>query len=548
MRTVAWTGTALVVLGTFGPNGFAGDRPGSQSKPEIQTARTPLPERAPTPERSETVQSRGAEQPDDRASKSTIKSREQDRPPAQGGAKSEKSEQQHKAEDNKTPDTVAEWLQQMLKPSKQPITSAEPVAKSQASSPKAPKPHISPNTPQLVFEKPELLAPNLSQKSLARALALGFKPNGTSALPNLGLGFTRLLAPDGLSADQAKELLRQALPEQGLEINQTYRIYRTATGGETGSKPPGPATPMATPCGTDRCFGASAIKWQAQVSSCAKNVKIGVVDTAIEATHLALTSPPVTPKPDDISAAFVGAPRASSWHGTGVLALLAGGANSTVRGLIPDAKYYLADIFTPDTNGVPTSDTATLLAALNWLGKRDVNIINMSLAGPHDELLKKAIEALSRKGIIFIAAVGNEGPTAPPTYPSAYEQVIAVTAINRDLSNYRHAVRGDHVDIAAPGVGIWTAMPDGKGAYHSGTSFAVPFVTAAVAAIYNQLQEKTKAGVLKRLEFVDLGAPGRDPIFGHGLLIAPTSCEPLPNTNHARAPLTAVNARAAGSR
>ncbi len=49
-----------------------------------------------------------------------------------------------------------------------------------------------------------------------------------------------------------------------------------------------------------------------------------------------------------------------------------------------------------------------------------------------------------------------------------------------------HANRGDYIDVAAPGVRVWTALPNNKEGAQSGTSFAAPFVTAIVAAIYKQ--------------------------------------------------------------
>ena len=67
-------------------------------------------------------------------------------------------------------------------------------------------------------------------------------------------------------------------------------------------------------------------------------------------------------------------------------------------------------------------------------------------------------------------------------------------------------------------------MPGSKEGYHSGTSFATPYVTAALAAIYAQLPVNSPADVLKHLRYRDLGAPGPDPIYGQGLLVAPVSC------------------------
>ena len=108
------------------------------------------------------------------------------------------------------------------------------------------------------------------------------------------------------------------------------------------------------------------------------------------------------------------------------------------------------------------TDTISLLKALEWMKANDVKLINMSFAGPRDELVKDEIEELSSKGITFVAAAGNEGPAAEPAYPAAYPQVIAVTAVTKDLHNYRYANRGDHIDVAAPGVDIWTAVPGGR--------------------------------------------------------------------------------------
>jgi len=184
----------------------------------------------------------------------------------------------------------------------------------------------------------------------------------------------------------------------------------------------------------------------------------------------------------------------------------------------------IADIFHADADGQPASDTLSMLRALDWLEAEKVKIVNMSLSGPHDELVLRAIARLSAKGILLVAAAGNDGPGAGPSYPAAYNNVIAVTAVGKDLQNYRYANRGDYIDIAAPGVSIWTALPGSKVGYHSGTSFATPYVTAALAAIYNWRAVKSKPEALKQLAFKDLGAPGRDPIYGEGLLVAPTAC------------------------
>ena len=99
-------------------------------------------------------------------------------------------------------------------------------------------------------------------------------------------------------------------------------------------------------------------------------------------------------------------------------------------------------------------------------------------------MLHHGVRELTKAGIVVVAAAGNEGPSAPPGYPAAYEEVIAVTAVDRNLAAYRYANRGDHIDLAAPGVDVWTALPDRREGPQTGTSFAVPYVTAVVAVAH----------------------------------------------------------------
>jgi subtilisin family serine protease len=171
-----------------------------------------------------------------------------------------------------------------------------------------------------------------------------------------------------------------------------------------------------------------------------------------------------------------------------------------------------------------TTDTVSLLAALEWMRAFDVKIINMSFSGPKDDLVEKAIERMHREGVQFVAAVGNDGPAAAPSYPASYQPVIAVTAISKELRNYPYANRGERVDLAAPGVDIWSAVPGAREGYHTGTSFAAPYVTAMLATIYNQTHVRQKQNLLDQLTVIDLGPKGRDPIYGRGLMVTPASC------------------------
>ena len=430
----------------------------------------------------------------------------------------------------KVPGTVAEWLDDIFKPSKTiaPAAPSQAAPKSKAAT-GAGRPVPRDAVASDLFGRPELLTARLSAPDLARAVSLGFATNGNVRASGLNLSLTRLLAPSGVSAENALQMLRDSLPDQDIGINQKYRIYHPSNGAipadhESTTRD---AVPMATPCGTDRCFGPSIINWQPALKECAKSVRIGVIDTGSDLSHPAFKNKTIETR--RLSPQL----RAKSpdWHGTGVLALLAGEERSGTPGLIPGARFYLADIFYADADGSPASDTASIIEALAWLKSMKADVINMSFSGPPDDNMKRAIDELTSDGILLVAAAGNDGPAAPPSYPAAYDPVIAVTAVNKDLLSYRHASRGDHIDVAAPGVDIWTAQPGGLGTYHSGTSFAVPYVTAVLAVIHNQLKPRTKASFLDSIATLDLGDPGRDPIYGNGLVLAPLSCVPLPASN-----------------
>jgi subtilisin family serine protease len=147
-------------------------------------------------------------------------------------------------------------------------------------------------------------------------------------------------------------------------------------------------------------------------------------------------------------------------------------------------------------------------------------VINMSLSGPANEVLQKAIAAAQAKGIVIVAAAGNNGAGAEPSYPAAYAGVVAVTAVDQDLNVYPRATRGPYVDLAAPGVNVWTAASQGSGALRTGTSYAVPFVSAAAGLLLASHPEWDTKAIQARLEESarDLGEPGRDPTFGFGLI------------------------------
>jgi minor extracellular protease Epr len=247
---------------------------------------------------------------------------------------------------------------------------------------------------------------------------------------------------------------------------------------------------------------------------CAAPVKVGMIDTAINTEHPAFAPDRIILR--DFLGEKFDAPRA---HGTAVAGLLVG-SGAALQPLLPKAQLYAASVFYPRNQYSQGATMMDLVHALNWLAGEKVSVINMSLAGPDNHILRSVISRITEQGIVVIAAAGNEGPAAPPMYPAAYAEVIAVTAVDSTQKIYRWANRGDYIDFAALGVSVTTARSDGGFGRETGTSMATPVISAFVAC--ERVVRNENSALIEGLagKVTDLGTPGRDPIFGFGLLDA----------------------------
>ena len=197
-------------------------------------------------------------------------------------------------------------------------------------------------------------------------------------------------------------------------------------------------------------------------------------------------------------------------HGTAVASILAHEGT---------ARLSNANVFTDDPSA-PFAAADAIALALDWLVATGVPVINISIAGPRNALLDRIFARVSAKGVIIVAAAGNNGPTAPPAYPAASSGVVAVTAVDPADHVYRFANQGNYISMAAPGVGVPAAAPDGTMTPHSGTSFATPFVSAHLAQCIGKggIKRSRLCVTLMETRALDLGAPGRDSVYGFGLL------------------------------
>lgn len=167
-----------------------------------------------------------------------------------------------------------------------------------------------------------------------------------------------------------------------------------------------------------------------------------------------------------------------------------------------------ADVFVVGPEEAITAEA--IAAAMHWQTVQEVELINASLAGPHNAIVAWTVQRFLATGGTLVAAVGNGGPLSRNIYPAAYDGVIGVTAVNDIGALYPLASQGSHVDIAARGVDI-DVSAIGMEMPISGTSFAAPVVSGWLFARGETLETL-------RLDLIDRGEPGRDFAFGYGEL------------------------------
>lgn len=207
-----------------------------------------------------------------------------------------------------------------------------------------------------------------------------------------------------------------------------------------------------------------------------------------------------------------GAPRASV-HGTAVASLIAGAGR--IRGAAPGAQLYVADVYGTDPAG---GNATAIVQALGWMAEQRVPVVNISLVGPPNPLLGRVVAAAQARGMIIVAAVGNDGAASPPSYPASYPGVIAVTATDARKRVLIEAGRATHLDYAAPGADMLAADADGGVASVRGTSFAAPLVAGTIARAYASLDPARRAAALAT---VDANAERLGSRYGRGLVCAP---------------------------
>ena len=248
---------------------------------------------------------------------------------------------------------------------------------------------------------------------------------------------------------------------------------------------------------------------QAHTLAHGTNVIIAVIDSGIDVNHPELANA--------IAASFdaLGSKEGPHVHGTGIAGAIV--AHARLMGSAPAARILAIRAFGAASNGTE-STSYVILKGLDYAAAHGAQIVNMSFAGPRDALIERGIAAMAAKGIVMVAAAGNAGAKSPPQYPAANASVIAVSATDAQDKLFSASNRGSYIAIAAPGVDIFLPAPDNKYQMTSGTSFSAAYVSGLAALMLERnpalKPDEVRAILTKTAR--DLGAPGRDDLFGAG--------------------------------
>jgi subtilisin family serine protease len=345
----------------------------------------------------------------------------------------------------------------------------------------------------------EILAYAPSEAGLAAARALGFEVLREQTEAELEWRLVVLRKPQNLSSDKALRILRTADPAGTYEYNHLY----TGSGMQ----------------------GAAAERDDARSDAAASmpGARVGLIDTGVDFAHPVFNGTTAHRWGCDdrvIPAA----------HGTAVASLLVGRA-AEFHGVLPSAELYAADVYC----GAPTGGAVDALAgAFGWMVRERIAVINVSLVGPDNAVLARIVASLTARGYVIVAAVGNDGPAAPPLYPASYPHVVGVTGVDARHRVLLEAARGPQVMFAAPGADIAAGALAGTYVAVRGTSFAAPIVAGLLAQRLPQPDAAQAAAVVQALAqgAVDLGPPGKDLTYGYGLLGAEFAINPKPLIGH----------------
>jgi subtilisin family serine protease len=335
----------------------------------------------------------------------------------------------------------------------------------------------------------EVLAQPSSLEARAALLSAGFEALRDDLLEGLDDELMVLKAPSGMKIADAVARARAIDPAGSYDFHHVY----------AGSGSVGASGPASTP----------VVEGRIPAGPSAGPLQVGLIDSGIDSEHPALHQ-------TSVSRHGCGDGVHPAAHGTAVASLLVG-QDDGFRSALPRALLYAGDVYCDAATGGSVEAIARELA---WMAQKHIAVVNVSLVGPPNEVLQHVVARTVAKGILIVAAVGNDGPAAPPLYPASWPGVVGVGAVDGKLRLLPEGARGPQVMFVAPGADMAAAAAGTRAfAPVRGTSFAAPFVAGLLAATYQVASpEGARTAIAKLVATArDLPRAPRDGI-GRGLV------------------------------
>lgn len=242
------------------------------------------------------------------------------------------------------------------------------------------------------------------------------------------------------------------------------------------------------------------------------SVKIAIVDTGIDQNH------------PDIAAKIVGRANFTTdsdadgdGHGTHVAGIASAITNNGVGVAGVGYNTQLLSVKALDNTG--SGYYSWIADGITWAADNGAKVINMSLGGSADsQTLHDAVDYAWNKGVVVVAAAGNDNSSAPE-YPGYYTNAIAVAATDSSDNRASFSNYGDWVDIAAPGVSIYS-LYKGSYAYLSGTSMTTPFVSGLAGLVAGYHPDWSNAQIRNKIQSSADAIAGTGTYFMNGRINA----------------------------
>jgi thermitase len=266
-------------------------------------------------------------------------------------------------------------------------------------------------------------------------------------------------------------------------------------------------------------------------------VTIAILDSGVDLSHPDLAGK-IVPGYDFVNNDAIA--QDDFGHGTHVAGIAAASGNNSlgIAGVSWGARIMPVKVLNASGNG----SFANVAAGIAWAADNGAQVINLSLGGASPStVLQDAVNYAYGKGVVLVAAAGNTGSNFV-LYPAHYPNVIAVGAVDGANNHAGFSNYGPELSLVAPGASIYSTVIGGYG-YKNGTSMAAPYVSGLAAILRGYPGGYSPAGITFALESsaLDLGIPGFDSVYGHGLIQMDSAIQSVYITSTPTASLTSTS-------